>query len=326
MLGNIGSASTPITFTAKNGIQKISGNAAWATITTNANGGAGDLGYLVTTGGDFVGTINTTDIEASSSPKGLDIAGNLDANINCSGQVKAKIAIDGAILSGRTITTAANGVTDQIILNQDNNNFLWLGDVRIGGSTGPLLSPKPYYDNAPSALGGGAVGLAPFMVHYEACNPVAAGDPVTPLGACTAHATSPGPLTKVSITHYGPVGLWDGTTTGGVKNILSANPPTGIEGFTVEVADDTNCTWVPVTDSFVTKYIGGNHRTFDIEGPFTNGPCFVNKYYRIKPVQAYVVGNRFPLVCRDVDGNPVAGDYEYIVKIEPPDCSGWGGN
>lgn len=317
--GNIGVSFSPSLITSRNGIRKIDAGTVYANINTRNSGGQGDLWYLKARAGPFVGTINTTNIQSSAGNKGLDIAGNLDANISITNWFTERAFIDGTFVSGRTLTTGSNGIRDQVILNRDNNGFVWNGNVTVG--TTPL-SPLPYYDNAPSVLGGGAIGLAPFMVHYEACNPVAAGDPQTALGPCTAHVVSGAPLTRVSITHYGPVGLWDGTLVGGVRQILNANPTNpAIDGFTVEVADDTNCTWVDVTNSFLTKYIGGNHRTFDIEGPFNSGPCFVNKFYRIRPVREFSEGARYPLVCRDVDGNPLVGNYEYIIKVEPPNCA-----
>jgi hypothetical protein len=315
--GDLGSATQQIAVSARNGIGSITASQAFASIVANANGGPGDLGYLAITG-TFAGSIAAADIESGSTPRGLDIGGNLDATITCTGQIKAPILVDGTLLTGRTVAAGANGITSQVILNQDGLLGVgWPGSVTISGNA---LAPNPYYDNAPSALGGGAIGLAPFMVHYEACNPVAAGDPGVGLGPCTAHARVDAGIARVSITHYGPVGLWNGTT------ILNENPPVGTEGFTVEVASAGSCTWIDVTDSFVTKWIGGNDRTFDIEGPFSNlGPCFTPKYYRIKPVRASSSG-RYPLVCRSVDGNPLAGDYEYFVEIEPPNCTPPGGD
>lgn len=311
--GNIGVSFSPSSIVARNGIRKIDAGTVYANINTQNNGGVGALWSLRTTTGPFVGSISAAGIDYFQGAGGLDIAGNLDANLSVLYEIVEPVSIDGAFVSGRTLTTAANGIRSQIILNQDNNGFVWNGSVTVG--TTPL-SPIPYYDNAPSALGGGAIGLAPFMVHYEACNPVAAGDPLTTLGPCTAHALVPASISKVSLTHYGPVGLSNGTT------IITGNPPAGIEGFTVEVATEGSCTWTDITDSFVTKEIGGNFRTFDIEGPFTNtGPCFTSKFYRIKPVRTFVSGQRYPLVCRDVDGFPLAGNYEYIIEVEPPFCA-----
>ncbi|MBX3410684.1 MAG: hypothetical protein KF859_12470 [Phycisphaeraceae bacterium] len=115
----------------------------------------------------------------------------------------------------------SQGLLGQIIINAANTGLpraaLWTGAVQVGETTAgcPLLevSPtpssseweSPHYEGLSAALGGGAVGLAPFYLHGEECSPV--------LGAPTATMTTrefdrydPNTTPRsVKLRFYGPV-------------------------------------------------------------------------------------------------------------------------
>lgn len=321
--GTIGSSPTSrATINSHGTITVVSARAIYADISSrypvDNQPGTGDIKFLRTTAGDFSGSLTTTNVFEPSNlatNRGLDIAGNLDADIYCTSLIKDPIYIDGAILSGRTFTTATNGITKQVIINQDNNNFLWSGAFTVGSTT---LSPTPYYDNAPSLLGGGSIGLAPFRIHYEACTPVGAGDP-TVIGNCAHHASENNAVSVVQITHYGPVGLHDG------NDFVTSGNINGRKGFTVDRAKEGECIWTDLSDTFTTVLVGGNNRTLQVQGDFAQGSCGVNYLYRIRPVVSPSSG-RLVVKCRDVDGNPTVGLSEYVLQIVATDCGGWEGN
>lgn len=134
---SVGASGSLISINCKNELRRLFGSSVYANINTRNSGGSGDFWYMKTTSGPFVGSLTTTDIEApvGISLRGLDIGGNLGAVITCSGQIKEAISIDGAVLTGGHINTTANGITKQIIINQDNSTYLWLDSATVGSTT-----------------------------------------------------------------------------------------------------------------------------------------------------------------------------------------------
>jgi len=116
----------------------------------------------------------------------------------------------------------AEGLTGQVILNADATpiNEAW-GDglVKFGpdGAGQIILDPIPYYDNPSSTIGGGAVGLVPYYLRYQDCDPVGVkfqedmGTGLDGLDPCEegyhgivlVHPADPMPT--VTLRHYGPV-------------------------------------------------------------------------------------------------------------------------
>jgi len=88
------------------------------------------------------------------------------------------------------------GFNRQIILNYDNvsgstwTSPIWLGPV--GAPTSQMLN-SPNYTIAASAMGGGSIGLVPFSLHDESCEPANGG-------SMPANGTA-------RLRHYGPVKL-----------------------------------------------------------------------------------------------------------------------
>ncbi|GDX97984.1 hypothetical protein LBMAG48_03880 [Phycisphaerae bacterium] len=79
--GKIGSSASPTVISARNGITRFTATEIFGNITANANGGNGNIASLVTTSGNFIGSLTAKNILASAAPRGITVAGTLDANI-----------------------------------------------------------------------------------------------------------------------------------------------------------------------------------------------------------------------------------------------------
>jgi hypothetical protein len=183
--------------------------------------------YLRTTNGPFVGQMLARQIETTvANPSGLDIAGPLDADIilgtlsGSPGKIEEPVFVRGGFAAGRTIE--CKGITSQIIFNRENNPANTIaGTIEINGWN---VSPLPYYNQTRSAIGGGSIGLVPFMVHYAESTPSAPfNQPGVP--TCGFHATGSA-RTTITLEHYGRVGFRNGTQ-------WVSQPPANTIGVTV---------------------------------------------------------------------------------------------
>lgn len=159
----------------------------------------------------------------------------------------------GAIDIGTT-----GGLTGQTVVNARNDTGAWLGNLTVATTVlGPAQSPpylSPFYEALSSTLGGGAIGLVPFMYH--------AVESVPEHGSTIFSIPS-----SVTIEHYGPIADGDPEDeTPPVKvyraSLLSSpgNPPPDIEG--TEVCDSM---WTDVTSSYAYSISG---RALTITGTF----------------------------------------------------------
>lgn len=107
-----------------------------------------------------------------------------------------------------------------------------------------MISPKPYYDNPASSLGGGAVGLAVFGLHRMDCFPVD--------GAVLDPDLVPSSSNPILMRHYGPV-TWDAQAhpDGPYKitrrNALDGSNPTDETACFTQSLDPSNGTIVRIT-------------------------------------------------------------------------------
>ncbi|MCB9846025.1 MAG: hypothetical protein H6811_08580 [Phycisphaeraceae bacterium] len=181
VIGRIGTPSVPVTIDVERNIKRIVAGEIYADISTGASF---DTQYIETTGagaldGHFVGSLTTRILSDLGGPdRGLDIAGDLDADLTFTDRVTRPITVAGGFLAARIIKIAGRladtgdisigsaGLHGRILINTDNIDEDWLGDVTVGATT---LSTVPYYDQTPSSIGGGAVGLVPYSFHPEAC-------------------------------------------------------------------------------------------------------------------------------------------------------------
>jgi hypothetical protein len=326
--GTIGTAGAKISLTsnlAPSGdlIGLIEAKSIYADITTSSF-----VTRVKTTGlganeGDFVGSINARRIAGGADPGvyGLDIARDLKAKIILTGSLATdtndEFIIggsfpDGGYVNGESnyrITLPPGRFTRQMIVNRSNNaTNTWSGQVKVGST---LLSDQPYYSNTSALLGNQAIGLMPFMVHYNECEPTGLGTPGVALTGCNYHATG---YTRTSITieHYGQVGYRNSA-----NNAWQSTPPAGTQGIIVERkrVDDCNANWTDISSSFSVAVDANNARSIIITGPFASAPLNEPTWlYRIRPMRATASGQA-PLRCReplDSPSAPIVGDYTYV--------------
>lgn len=302
---NIGPHSR-ITILAKDGINSIIAGYINADITTNANGGTGNITRLWTSCCEFSGSLTTHAVQGGTpGANGIDITSTLYANITVAQDVLSPIRVaagvygvitiggelrDDATADGRItiddcplasdIHIGAAGLKGQITLNANDSYWPWLGNVYVGPITIGPLAPVPYYDQLSGPLGGGAVGLARFTYHALESSPQ--DDAVI----------NSGPL-YADMALYGPVSI-----SGGFGK------PVTVERRKL---DPESQTWEDVTGAHSFEVIGSASRTVRVT-PLAGG--FRAPYeYRFTPVQD-TRANR--LLCSGVTGPPPAREGQPI--------------
>lgn len=133
-------------------------------------GGAADLDSLFASVGDFGGSLSCRKITGAGTTGdfGLEVMGDLEADITQTAVMDTNFRIWGSLASGADISLPANGLTHQIVINNDNNSFTWSGNIRLNGTA---LSSQPYYTNTAASIGGGSAGLVAFNLHGKSCVP-----------------------------------------------------------------------------------------------------------------------------------------------------------
>jgi len=274
----------------------------WATVPTTASGSF--LQRIETTTGNFVGAASTHALGAGASgTTGWSIAGDLDANVTVSDIMYYPISIGGDLPSARTVKVGrymssnsggitvgtAQGLAGQVIINANGGTDGWYPTVKIGPignriTLGPFESQPyqaPHYQVVSSSLGGGAVGLAPFQLHKQDCNPPSS----TSLGLLGQGAT-------IQLRHYGPV-HW-------TSNLMP---------LTVEYYDFPLGQWIDITYDFEAAP-GDTPR--DVQITAITGLDFAyDVLYRIRPITALPGSGQTILKCSDVTGTPPVASYEY---------------
>ncbi len=276
---DIGTATSPVLIRARNGITTIEAQRIWANITANDFGGSGNITALRATAGNLTGSLTANNLPTGTANDGISVVGLLLAPVTLRGNLA------GTVTLGTAVTP---GLGSQIIANASNGSGTWTGAVRVNGAgSAPIVGP--YYSQTSGAVGGGAVGLAPFQAHGDDCSPPHGSN--IPSGGI--------PNNEVILRHYGPV-IWD----------------TGMP-VTVEYAwaqyPNLPASWTDITRDFtVGAYDPANPRqvrvipttSLDFDGPLA---------YRIKPVGT---GNN-RLYCQSVSNSPSVGDYAYIIWVVP---------
>ncbi|MDQ7014539.1 MAG: hypothetical protein Q9O74_11675, partial [Planctomycetota bacterium] len=203
----------------------------------------------------------------------------------------------------------------------------WTGAVAVNSTA---LAPVPYYNNIAEDIGGGAVGLVPYYLHYNDCTPTATKvnenqttgldgyDPTQCVGIHIDEVLIPNePLPSVTLHHYGPV-LCEGT-----------GMPVTIHRRQMAAA----CAWETedIAPNFtLVMHPGGNLREVRIDGPFAEG-----YYYLIEPKDENETDY---LYCDDLDvsvGKVAVHDYDLVMRVrriqditlngllEPDDIVAW---
>lgn len=352
--GTLGASGTPIDITADTGLTSLQASEIHADLQLNVGATFGGIQRIVTTAGDFTGSVDAYNIfEGSPGSYGgpgdpeIDIAGDLDASftvnlgivvpvtvggsvngdwtlggnladfINVAGDLNADVSADrigsgatfrvsvgGDVSSGASITSSTDltasttlaiggsllgpislgsgGLKGQIIVNSDNDGGAWSGDVTVGSTT---LSPAGAYTQ--TGLGGGAVGLAPFDLHKQDCDPPYSGSTPPTVSSSTI---------DIDLVHYGPI-KHDGT-----------GKPFKVEKYEGHCTPPCIEPDADVTDDWSLTDISG--RIMTISGPLEAG-----HHWHVYPM---TTGTDM-LKC---DGLDAAGDvpvasYAYIIYREP---------
>lgn len=180
-----------------------------------------------------------------------------------------------------------------MVLNSDNDETnpldYWVGDIQVKLSDGTtvLIGPgqnqpykAPYYELGSAALGGGSIGLVPFMFHGMDCNPQ--HEEVR----CNWDGI-------ITMEYYGPVNAYstdyevDGLPVC-VERIRTDLAP-GCDEFCDPCADLSATVWQDVTGQFsFTLWPNGNKRRIQLTRLGINtGPCNGTQYmayrYRVRP-------------------------------------------
>ncbi len=236
----------------------------------------------VAIGGDLLAAPSEMTMKSLQS---LDVAGSFFADVEIEEPMSATALyqIGGTFdASGSLDLMGTDGLAGQIIINQANSSSSWDGDIKVNGAS---LSGDEYINTAAS-LGGGSVGLAPFKLHEESCDPVDSSAVFPVSGeylAGGALARQYGPVTSTDLSQHAPVtikrrhvnsaGSWDDVT----------GDPTG-DGFTYSFDEQD--------------------RSLRIHNdPSSEFKLWQNYDYEIRPVRS----GSGALVCDGVTGAPLVG-------------------
>jgi len=165
-------------------------------------------------------------------------------------------------LFGPIIVETSGGLQGQVIINARDDGGVWMtgddgmlgnGSVTVGGVS---LSPIPWYDQTSASLGGGAVGVVAFSIHFKDCSSASntLRDDECENYYNALRRVGPGSAwPSVTLRYYGPI------------QVVGEGKP-----FTVrrKPVSDTSCDWQDVTASFShTMHPGGATRAILISGP-----------------------------------------------------------
>lgn len=319
--GAIGTSGNPVDIWARDAIQQVLADGSiYADIDANQYNSTGDIGRIFSGGVLISGTIDAdrfTTYAGVTEPGVFTTTGNLGANITLLSAMDRTIRIGGSFNSGKTIALPTNGLTGQIIFNDDNNSSTWSGDITINGSA---LGSQPYYTNTASSIGGGSAGLVSYNLHGSSCVPVD-GETVATVypDSCPGSSLLCDPEAPNNVANarkwatmrmYGPV----------VFNLSSGQKPCTIERRVIG-----GSTWTDVTSD----YRFDIYTSSDGDGTPDAGERVVRirrentsclKYfpvgydYRVKPVTGR-------MKCKGVDGGNSVNVYAFEYNFTLPyDC------
>jgi hypothetical protein len=280
----------PINIRCKHGVTQIAGLEVYAIVNSRANGGTGGLWSF--TCDRYVGSMDIEKLVFNSS-------GGVD------GRIAIRQLFDGVISMGKSYTSAAqyielplHGLSGQIIINADAiSGGSWTAPVRVGPQGNPqqVVLTGPRYAHTSESLGGGAVGLVPFRLHDESCQPV---------NGQTAQASASGLPLTVSLRHFGPVTFSDG----GLAPVTIDRRVAGSLGGFTPLAPTMFAFAIDPADAKVLQV------TAPAEVEVGQGGFAAGYEYRIRPSVA--------LKC-DVPAQPaVVWDFDYVITVQVPPCDG----
>lgn len=191
--GKIGAPEDPSIIKVRNRIENLVAGDIYADISTVDYFPMGFTGHLEATTanggtGVFSGRLVTNTFFSSPNP-GLFVDGVFDADVIINGSLN---------VPGSQIVIPPGGLTRQVYINAGNTGGAWNQPFKVGfdGDPAQLTLSNASYPTLSSELGGGAVGKAPFRLHWTDCFPV--------YGA-TAPSSGGELAAPVRARHYGPV-------------------------------------------------------------------------------------------------------------------------
>ncbi len=298
--GNIGASGTPVTIHSKDTVELIEADNIHADVSLN-NGDVLDteepsLLEMVAREGEFSGTL------AAAFVHELTVVGDLDADIDVKRLNSGHVwRIGGSFIDGREIHIlglAASGLTNGlqgiIVFNNGDDAGAWESGAMIRGFDGASNETFALEDDdyptlayAAAGVGGGAVGVARFDAHQEACRP-GHGRRLAP--------TSGSEWAEPAVVRlYGPA-LASGATP-----------------YMVERRAIGSGTWTDVTSGFAAAADPTNGIPAGIEWEVekSSGSGFIEGYeYRIRPNSSTQT-----LRCAGVASEPVYNDFDYRFTI-----------
>lgn len=284
----------------------IEASAIYAEISSKGDNGSGNgtIDSVVTSAGDFVGSLLTHGFDVFGANRAMSIAGDLDADVTVNSlPLENDIRIDGSLASGRTIYFTQPSTIDevgQIYINRGNNGGSLDGTIQIGTSS-PIVITDPDYAATATSIGGGSIGEAPFYLHETSCNPPDnssfAGIIADPSSILFPPACMSNPY-KVGLRFYGPVQLLN-------------NPPQD-EIIMVEKYNDYTLGWDDVTEDFKVTTTG-DPRTL-LVWPVAGDDEWELGIYRMTPFVDDT--ENINIQSANVENVPFVRNFSYIVTVE----------
>lgn len=223
--GNFGrlSEQLPARVWSKGSIQHLNAPNGYIYAEIDANkynsNGTSDVGRVFAKLGVY-GSLETDQFASFASlngiPPGIRCAeGDLDATVTLAGALDREIIIGKSFTSTASISVPSIAPGGQITVNNLGGVETWEGVIEVDGEE---LEDWPYYTTTASEIGGGSIGLAPFHLHENSCDPAhnsafairsveATGPGGTGNGECVTHQLD------IRLRFYGPITLHDSTVS-----------------------------------------------------------------------------------------------------------------
>jgi len=267
---DVGTPSQPVFVGAKHEVRVV---AAWtdvysyegtAYVNVNSRMNGGDGGMYIFVAHAFFGSLDIGAVEH-------------DAFTGTPGRLKFLQEMNGVVRIGRSfvdpeqwIALPPGGLHGQIIINADGGpNADWTAPIYLGSADAPEGQiVGPHYADTADSIGGGSIGLVPFNLHANSCDPPhTAAVPSDPAG------------NVVTIRHYGPVAI-EGAAPLIIerREIGSAGPyvtrPLSDFDITIDAADPNSVRVQSASPGggFVSGYEYRIHATNDLRSDATGQP------------------------------------------------------
>ena len=239
-----------------------------------------------------------------------------------------RITIEGS-LAGTIDIDGNNGLAGQVIVNAANASDTWTGAVTVGSSN-TSLTTRPYYSNVSSTVGGGAVGLVPYLLYEPDCEPrhyddwhwTYEHDPLNPsrwpagegpssqrlLNSTFCGAPGTLPQQHATFRFYGPV-----------YTPADEEDDTELQPYTVwqyvSVIPSHTYVWQEVTDAFVvdiarTPATARREVTISTTAPALQADYFAVVFNTVPPETEGV--DRYSILCGGTTATPIPAPGENV--------------